>query len=99
MANITINKPLAAIYGRALYEAARDAGVQSQVTAELVALQSMRGKDPRVAKFFETPTIPFDQKREVINTTFKNCSQITRNFLIVIAERGRAWMLGQIIDA
>src|SRR5437763_11194580 len=99
MATKASNKPLAAIYGQALYEAARNAGVQPQVAGELSAVKAMLHKDPKVGEFLETPTIAFDEKRKVIASVFKNCSAITRNFLLVIAERGRAAMLDQIVDA
>ncbi|HLX64560.1 MAG TPA: ATP synthase F1 subunit delta [Planctomycetota bacterium] len=99
MANKGSNKPLAAIYAQALYEAARDANAQLQAAAELLALKEMLRKDRRIGIFLETPTISFDDKRKVIQAAFKSFSPITRNFLLVIAERSRAAMLDQIVDA
>jgi ATP synthase F1 delta subunit len=99
MATKGTNKPLAMIYGQALYEAARDANSQAQVKAELDAVKELLHKDPKAGIFLETPTIAFDDKRRVIGDAFKSFSAITRNFLLVIAERGRAAMLDQIVDA
>src|SRR4029079_14662612 len=89
MANKGINKPLAAIYAQALYEAAKGANAHQQVGAELTAIQAMLQKDATIGVFFETPTISFDEKRKVIENASKSYSAITRNFLLVISERGR----------
>jgi len=99
MANNSTNKPLAAIYGQALFEAARNANVQDRVAAELVCLTEMLHKDARIGIFLGTPVIAFADKRKVIETSFASFSAITRNFLLVIAERGRSVMLDMIVES
>jgi F-type H+-transporting ATPase subunit delta len=99
MAHNGTNKPLAAIYGQALFEAARDAGMQERVASELISVKDILTKDPRIGIFLETPVIAFENKRKVIDASFKDYTPVTRNFLLVIAERGRAPMIDQIVDA
>lgn len=99
MANKGTNKPLAAIYAQALFEAAAGAGVQERVASELSGLKDILHKDARIGIFLETPTIAFLDKRKVIDASFANFTAVTRNFLLVIAERGRGSMLDQIVDA
>lgn len=99
MSNNGTNKPLAAIYGQALFEAARDANQQDQVAAELVSLRDMLHKDARIGIFLESPVIAFGEKRKVIDSSFAKYSAVTRNFLLVMAERSRATMIDQIVEA
>ena len=99
MAHNGTNKPLAAIYGQALFEAARDAGIQDSVASELISVRDILAKDPRIGIFLETPVIAFEDKRKVIDASFKSYSPVTRNFLLVIAQRGRATMINQIVEA
>ncbi len=98
MANKGINKPLSAIYAQALFEAAQGINAQAQVASELTDIKAMLHKDAEIGIFLETPTIAFEDKRKVIESAFKDFSAVTRNFLLVIAERGRATMLDQIVD-
>jgi len=99
MANKGVNRPLAAIYAQALYEAARGVNSQAQVAEELTGIKAMLHKDPSIGIFLESPTISFEDKRKVIENAFKSYSPVTCNFLLVIAERGRSTMLDQIVDA
>ena len=99
MAHNGTNKPLAAIYGQALFEAARDAGIQERVASELISVKEILKKDSRIGIFLETPVIAFQDKRKVIDASFKDYSPVTRNFLLVIAERSRATMIDQIVDS
>lgn len=95
------SKPLAAIYAQALYEAANLASgdTRERVAAELASIKEILEKNKRVGIFLETPTIAFADKRKVIEACFVNFTAVTRNFLLVIAQRGRASMLEQIADA
>jgi F-type H+-transporting ATPase subunit delta len=99
MANKSSNKPLAAIYAQALYEAAAEAHLLEQVTAELAELKAILHKDAKIGAFLDSPTIDFGSKRKVTDDAFKNHTKITRNFLLVIAQHGRSPMLDQIVDA
>src|ERR1039458_9008245 len=98
MAGKTINRPLAAIYAQALYEAAGQSKVTDQVGLEIDAVLDIVEKSPRVGIFLESPTIAFQDKRKVIEGTFKDNSKILRNFLLVLVERGRTQLLEQIAE-
>lgn len=96
MANKTGNKALAAIYAEALYEAAQSANVLEQVKAELVALREVIARSPKLEGMLVSPTISFENKRKVIDTTFAKFSKITRNFLTVLVDRKRATVLDTV---
>lgn len=96
MANKTGNKALAAIYAEALYEAAQSANVLEQVKAELVALREILARSPRLEGMLVSPTVTFENKRKVIDTTFAKFSKITRNFLTVLVDRKRATVLDTV---
>lgn len=93
MANKSGNKALAAIYAEALYEAAKAANVLEQVTAELLALHQIVAKSPNLELLLISPTVSFENKRKVINSTFAKFSIITRNFLTVLVDRKRSGIL------
>jgi len=99
MASKTGNKSLAVIYAQALYEAAEEAGVLEQVSAELKALSEMLEKAPKLEKFLVSPTIAFDAKRKMIETTFASFSKITRNFLLVLVDKKRGHVLNLIAES
>jgi F-type H+-transporting ATPase subunit delta len=96
VANKTGNKALAAIYAEALYEAAQSANVLEQVKAELVALREILARSPRLEGMLVSPTVTFENKRKVIDTTFAKFSKITRNFLTVLVDRKRATVLDTV---
>ena len=58
----------------------------------------MLKRDPKVSITIEAPTVSFKNKRAVIEKTFANYSQITRNFLLVLVERSRTQALGLIAE-
>jgi len=96
VANKTGNKALAAIYAEALYEAAQSANVLEQVKAELVALREIIARSPKLEGMLVSPTVTFENKRKVIDTTFAKFSKITRNFLTVLVDRKRATVLDTV---
>lgn len=98
MASKTGNKSLATVYAHALYEAAEQAGVLEQVTAELKMLRVLVHKAPKLEKLLISPTVSFNDKRKVIEGTFTNLSKITRNFLLVLVDKKRAGLLDLIAE-
>jgi F-type H+-transporting ATPase subunit delta len=91
------NGPVAAIYAEALYDAAEREGVLPQVTEELLQLNEVLDRMPQALRFFESPVLPFAAKRRVVEAALGGCSRIARNFLLVVIERGRGGLLGQIV--
>jgi len=87
------------IYAQALYAAAEDAGMLGAVSAELQALKSAITKAPHLEIFLVSPTVPFPEKRKVIEGALSDFSTITKNFLLVIVDRRRAQLLAAIVEA
>ena len=98
MASKNADRPVAAIYAQALYEAAKGAGLLDEVTGELKALRAMLAKAPKLESFLVSPTIAFGEKRKIIESAFQSFSKITQNFLLVVVERQRANLLEAVIE-
>jgi F-type H+-transporting ATPase subunit delta len=97
MAKKSGNKPLAAIYAHALYDAAVEANALEQVSTEIKVLRDMLAKSPEVERFLVSPTISFDQKRNSIESAFASFSTVTKNFLLVVVDRNRAGNISAIV--
>ncbi len=93
------NKPLAVIYATALYDAAAEAGVLNQVSSEILTIKDLCTRMPEAERFLVSPTISFGDKRKVIESALNDLTKITRNFLLVVVDRGRAQLLRMIADA
>jgi len=97
MASKSGTKSLAAIYAQALYEAAEQAQLLEQVSAELNDFSVMLQKLPKLERFLVSPVISFAEKRKVIDGALAGYSKIMRNFLLVLVERKRAAILAPIL--
>jgi ATP synthase F1 delta subunit len=89
---------LAYIYAEALYDAASEMGVLSQVQEELVAFQQALRQDPRLLLFLDSPVIRFEDKCSAM----RSLAQLTQpgfNFMRVLVSRQRVELLDQIIEA
>jgi len=92
-------RPLAMIYAQALYEAAEEAGLLAQVQDEMAKLKRLVQREAVIETFFVSPTVSFDEKRKLVETSFAGFSQTVRNFLLVLIERNRATLLESIAEA
>ncbi|MCZ7646385.1 MAG: ATP synthase F1 subunit delta [Planctomycetota bacterium] len=93
------SESLAFVYAEALYDAAVESGSLVRVEEELLALKGLLAADPRYLRFFETPTVGFDDKRKVVGSVFGGLSKELANFLLVTIRKGRVGMLPAIVDA
>ena len=99
MGSKSADRPVAAIYAQALYEAAQESGALAQVSSELDALRGVMLQAPRLELFLQTPTVAFADKRKLIESAFSAFSLITQNFLLVLVGHQRAHLFESAAQA
>jgi F-type H+-transporting ATPase subunit delta len=81
------------VYARALFEAAQEAGTLEQVAADLGALVQGLEDVPELEAFLRSPQIDPPDKAAALTQIAADADVLVRNFLRLVAEKGRA---GQI---
>lgn len=84
------------MYARALFEAAEDEGRLEQVHEELSAIAAAVGAVPELRAALENPEIEHSVKAEILEEILGDGDERTRNFLRLIAEKGRSAELEEI---
>ena len=89
-----------ALYGRALLQAAADAGVLDDVAAEVSFFGGLLAEDADLDLFIESPSIESSQKSAVFEKTFRGkATDIFLNFLLLLVDKGREAELKAILAA
>lgn len=99
MATTTGGEGIAHVYAVALYDVAAEASTIAEVEAELHALGTGLKSDPRLIRFLETPTVPFDAKRKVLMSALKGMSTPVLNLLSLLIEHGRIALFDTMVDS
>jgi F-type H+-transporting ATPase subunit delta len=84
------------MYARALFEAAREAGGLEEVTVDLRALAGALDDVPELRSFLRNPQIDSTEKAEVLAQIAAGANELIRNFVRLIAEKGRAGGLSEM---
>jgi F-type H+-transporting ATPase subunit delta len=84
------------MYARALYQCASEAGRVDAVAADLAALAGAIGELPQFRLFLRNPQIDPPEKAEVLHEIVAGADELVRNFVRVVAEKGRAGELVEI---
>jgi F-type H+-transporting ATPase subunit delta len=84
------------MYARALFEAAREEGKLEEVAADLAALAQAFEDVPELDAFLRNPQIDPPEKAEVLVQVAAGAEDLVRNFVRLIAEKGRAGELPEI---
>ena len=84
------------MYARALFEAAREAGRLDTVHRELTLVASALEETPELAAFLSNPQLEPAAKADVLEQVAEGADVLVRNFLRLLAEKGRAGELAQI---
>jgi len=94
---------LARIYAGALFEEAEKAGGQDAIESTLAELEDILAiarEDPQFAEFLTSQILPADKREASLRAIFKDrVSDLTRNFLLVLNQKGRLDHLGAIAAA
>jgi F-type H+-transporting ATPase subunit delta len=86
------------MYARALYEAARDQGRVDVVRAELTELAGAMETTPELEAFLSNPQLDPGAKAGVLDEVTREADPIVRNFVRVVASKGRAGQLRPIAE-
>ena len=87
MAELTIDMT----YGSALYQAAKETGIEEQVRDEGRELMSIFKNEPQFYALFIDPTISAEEKKTALKNVFEGrISEQLLNFLYVLEDKGRA---------
>ena len=83
------------MYARALFQAAQDEGRLDEVAADLAALAGALEDVPELRAFLRNPQIDPLEKARVAGEIAAGADELVRNFLSLVAEKGRA---GELVE-
>ena len=86
------------IYANALFEAARDKGRLEAVRDELRSFVETLEKVPALSDLLLNPQIETGPRTEALGEILGGADELVRNFLLLVAEKGRAAELGGILE-
>jgi len=84
------------MYARALFRAAQEQGRLEPVAAELQALGAALDEVPELERFLRNPQVDPQEKSAVLGEITAEADELVRNFVRLVAEKGRAGELRQI---
>ena len=84
------------MYARALFEAAQEADRVDPVAGDLAALAGAMDEVPELRAFLRNPQVEPDGKAAVLDQIASEADELVRNFIRLVAEKGRAGELGEI---
>ena len=84
------------MYARALFESAREADRLNTVAGDLAAIAAAMDEVPELRAFLRNPQIDPAGKAEVLAQIAVDADELVRNFVRLVAEKGRAGELREI---
>ncbi len=86
------------MYARALFEAAKEHGRVEAVQEGLDDFRTAVAEVPELRSLLENPQLDPSAKRAALADLLTESDELLRNFLLLVAEKGRAAELGAIAD-
>ena len=83
------------MYARALFQAARDEAKLDEVASELAALATAVDEVPELRSFLRNPQVEPAEKAVVLDEISSGADALVRNFVRLVAEKGRA---GELVE-
>jgi ATP synthase F1 delta subunit len=87
---------VARTYARALFEAAKEKGRIDEVREELDSFVTAIDEVPELRSLIRNPELDPPEKAKALDAVLAQADELVRNFARVVAEKGRAPMLGEI---
>ena len=84
------------MYARSLFEAARDAGKLDVVLTELGEFAAAIAEVPQLRNVLSNPELDAADKAAVLGEILGDADELTRNFVLLVTEKGRATELEEI---
>jgi F-type H+-transporting ATPase subunit delta len=88
---------VARTYARALFEAAKDAGRVAEVRDELAMFVEAVDEVPELRALIRNPELDPPTKAAALDAVLEGADELLRNFVRVVAEKGRAGQLDEIL--
>jgi F-type H+-transporting ATPase subunit delta len=85
------------MYARALFESAKGAGKLQVVRDELADLEVSIGQVPELQAVLENPEVDQEVKAQILGDVLGDADELTRNFLRLLAEKGRTAEIDGIV--
>ena len=86
------------MYARALFEAAREEGRLDRVAADVDALADAIEEVPELGAFLRNPEVEPAGKAEILAQIAAGSDELVRNFVRLVAEKGRSGEIGVMRD-
>ncbi|MEX0850235.1 MAG: ATP synthase F1 subunit delta, partial [Gaiellaceae bacterium] len=83
------------MYARALFQAAREEGKLEEIASDLAALAVAVDEVPELRAFLRNPQIEPAGKASVLDEISAGADELVRNFVRLVAEKGRA---GELVE-
>jgi F-type H+-transporting ATPase subunit delta len=87
---------VARTYAKALFDAAKEKGRLDEVREELEAFVAALHETPELDALLRNPQLNPPAKAEALSELLKDADELVRNFMRLIAEKGRAPMIEEI---
>jgi F-type H+-transporting ATPase subunit delta len=84
------------LYARSLFQAAKGAGKLDVVHEQLGEFAAAVGEVPELRNVLENPELDPQQKAGVLGEILGDADELTRNFVLLTTEKGRASEIGEI---
>ncbi len=84
------------VYARALYDAAQEAGRLNQVRAGLAQLAEAAAEVPELRELLRNPQLDPRAKAAALEDMLAGGEQLVRNFVLLLADKGRSGLLEEI---
>jgi F-type H+-transporting ATPase subunit delta len=85
------------IYANALFEAVKEKGRLEVVRDELHSFVEAADEVPALRELLLNPEVDSRQKVDALSALLADADELTRNFLLLVAEKGRAPQLHEIV--
>jgi F-type H+-transporting ATPase subunit delta len=84
------------VYANALFEAAREEGRLEPVRDQLAQVVSAEAEVPELRELLRNPQVDPRARTAALEELFADADELLRNFLLVLADKGRAGQLEEI---
>jgi len=92
------SREIAERYAAALYAVARDEGIVERIEGELSSIADALRTVPDLSRFLAHPLVEREKKVSLLEDSFPNLSEYTRNLLRLLVRNGREAYLDMIYD-
>jgi F-type H+-transporting ATPase subunit delta len=86
------------IYANALFEAAKENGRLDVVRRELHEFRQAVAEVPELRALLENPELDTRQRADALRAVVADADELIRNFVLLVAEKGRADELDEIVE-